>query len=239
MMMVGQQLVHRVYDFSEVALAEMLVRREQERLIRRLKDVVMTTASMSVFAAVGLAVCNGSFVTLWTSGKVHWAPLNDWLLGAMLMVFATTRCHTHFVIVTKHMGRMKYIYFTEGVVFVISAVLLVSWWGFAGLFVAAIGCDILFSGIYGMRRTAQFAPLGGWEVWSWLYPPLKFLLCLGSVAGVVWLLTARLPPPVRLMSNAGVVVVCGGLLFWRVGLTGALRAEVRRILSLCFWKGAS
>ncbi|MEI6150595.1 MAG: lipopolysaccharide biosynthesis protein, partial [bacterium] len=173
-MMVGQQLVSRVFDFSEVALSEMYVRHEHKRLVDRLKDIVMITASMSVFAAVSLAVCNGSFVTVWTSGKVGWGPLNDWLLGAMLMVFTTTRCHTHFVIVTKHTGRMKYIYFMEGVVFVITAALLVSGWGFAGLFVAAIGCDILFSGIYGMHRTAQFARLGSWEVWTWLYPPLKF-----------------------------------------------------------------
>ena len=235
-MMVGQQLVSRISDFSEVALSEMYVRQEHKRLVDRFKDIVMITASMSAFAAVGIAVCNGSFVAIWTSAKVSWSPVNDWLLGAMLLVFTTTRCHTHFVIVTKNVGRMKYIYFMEGVVFVGSAALLVTRLGFAGLFIAAIVCDICFSGSYGMYRTARFAQLKGWDVVRWLYPAFRFFVCVGCLAAVSGALTARFSPQIRLMWNAGVLVSCGSLLFWGVGLTKELRSEVRSILRACLAK---
>ncbi|MEI8342017.1 MAG: hypothetical protein WCH43_10855, partial [Verrucomicrobiota bacterium] len=167
---------------------------------------------------------------LWTSGKVGWSPVNDWLLGATLLVFSTTRCHTNFVVVTRDVGLMKYVYFLEGIAFVGVAILMVSRFGFPGLFISAIGCDILFSGIYGTLRTARFAGINAWEVVKWLSSPFRFLVCFAILAWPVWLLTGRYSPPVRFALNAGMVVSCGGVLFWFVGLSHKLQIEVRSIL---------
>ena len=229
-MAVAQQLVCRVFDFSEVVLSEMYVRKEFSRLVQRFQDIVTLTASMGVFAAVALAVCNGSFVWIWTSGKVGWNPVNDWLLGAMLLVFTTTRCHTSFVVVTKVVGMMKYIYFAEGVVFVGTAILLSRQIGFPGLFIAAITADLLFSGAYGTLRTARFGGIKPIAVLGWLRQPLFFLAALAGPALLIFTLTRGLAPWGRFMLNAAGISVCGSLLFWKVGLSQKLRIEVGGIL---------
>ena len=74
-------LVWRIFDFSTPALAEMMVRGERDRLLRRFREITVFSASLSVVAGALLAVCNGPFVWLWTGGKIHWSPVNDLLLA--------------------------------------------------------------------------------------------------------------------------------------------------------------
>lgn len=64
-----QQVIFRLFDYSSSALAEMIVRGEKARLQARFRQIVVLSASLSVVAGVMFALCNTSFVTLWTSGR--------------------------------------------------------------------------------------------------------------------------------------------------------------------------
>src|SRR5207248_1496529 len=57
----GYQVVSRIFDFSSSALGEMVVRREEERLRRRFREIFLLTASLAVFIGASVALCNGSF----------------------------------------------------------------------------------------------------------------------------------------------------------------------------------
>jgi O-antigen/teichoic acid export membrane protein len=70
-LILAQQVVARISDFSSSALGEMVVRGEQEKLERRFRDILVLTASAGVFVGASLAVCNGSFIAVWLKGGAH------------------------------------------------------------------------------------------------------------------------------------------------------------------------
>lgn len=69
-----QQTIYRIFDYSGSAFAEMIVRGERDRLARRFREVVVLSSSLSVAAAAVFAVCNKSFVDVWTGGRFE-SPL--------------------------------------------------------------------------------------------------------------------------------------------------------------------
>ncbi|MCX6967279.1 MAG: oligosaccharide flippase family protein, partial [Verrucomicrobia bacterium] len=89
----AQQLVWRIYDMSVGAFTEMLVRGENDRLSKRFRETLVLTASLSIFVAATVALCNASFLSLWTHGRISWSPLNDMLLGVLMVVYSVNRCH--------------------------------------------------------------------------------------------------------------------------------------------------
>ena len=69
-----QQTIYRLFDYSSSAFAEMIVRREREQLARRFRQVVVLSTNLSIAAAAVFAVCNKSFVDVWTAGRFE-SPL--------------------------------------------------------------------------------------------------------------------------------------------------------------------
>lgn len=65
------QVVSRIFDYSSAALAEMMVRGERALLQKRFQEIVVFSASLSVAAATMLALCNSTFVSVWTSGRIN------------------------------------------------------------------------------------------------------------------------------------------------------------------------
>ena len=66
-------------------------------------------ASLAVFVSLSVAVCNGSFVALWTKGKVAWGWQNDALLGVLLLLNCVTRCHIGLAGYAKRVETMRWL----------------------------------------------------------------------------------------------------------------------------------
>ena len=67
------QVLSRILAYSSSALAEMIVRDERDRLLQRFRQIATLSVNLAVAAGTILAVCNGPFVAVWTSGKIQWA----------------------------------------------------------------------------------------------------------------------------------------------------------------------
>ena len=106
----AQQFVGRVLDSSAGGLAEMAVRKESATLQKRFHDIVSISAVMAVIASAGIALTNGPFIEIWTSGRISWNPWNNLLLAMVLFSTAVTRSHTSLVGITKEIRGMKFVY---------------------------------------------------------------------------------------------------------------------------------
>jgi len=222
------QLVSRIFDFSSSAFGEMVVRGEGEGLQRRFRDVFLLTASGAIFVGAGVAVCNGTFLEVWTGGKILWGAQNDLLLGLLLMVTCVTRCHVGLLGPLKRIGGMRYIYFLEGLTFVVAAFLAAPRWGITGILSAAVLADALLTGVYGFWRTAKHFRISVWEVlFRWLGEAWIYLLLMAVISGGVWWSTRGLPAWPRLIAQGAILGLAGLPLLWRTGLTQGLRAELR------------
>lgn len=224
--MLAQQLVYRIADFSMGALAEMLVRGERERLKARFRDIVILTGTAAA-GAVALALCNQSFLQIWTGGKISWNPANDLLMAISFFVYAITRLSIVLAGLTKQIGAMKYIYFIEGAAFVGLSLLWGKKWGFPGIIWSGIVTNLLFSGIYGAHRVTEYFNIRYSELIAhWLNRPIILFLAAGILACAFWIATASLSTPWRLAINASSFGIIMLFLFWRIGLPPHLRKEI-------------
>lgn len=228
------QLVCRIFDFSSSALGEMVVRGEQEGLRRRFRDVFLLTASAAVFVATGVAVCNGSFLEVWTGKRISWDSQNNLLLGGLLIVTCITRCHVGLLGPLKRIGGMRYVYVLEGITFVAAAFFVAPRWGLTAVLIVAIAADVVWTGIYGFRRTAVHFRTSVREVlFDWLASAWVYLGLMALIGAATWWSTLGLPPLPRLITQAGVLGMAGMALFWRSGLNAELRLELSgRLIAL-------
>lgn len=235
----AQQMVWRIYDFSQVAFSEMYVRQEWERLRWRFMQTVTVTASLSILVAVVGAACNRDFMLVWTGGKIVWPKVNDLLMGALTIAYSVNRCHSGFVGVTKDIRWARYVYLAEGVIFIGLAV----WWssamGISGVILAALTSDLLLPGIYGLNRSKAFFGDSRYDmVINWLRMPARFLLLFSSVALLSCVATVRMPYSWRWIVLGVGLSICGSVFLFRCGLSKEIREELEaRLRSLLKRRG--
>lgn len=232
---VAFQGVSRILDFSGSAIAELHIRGERDKLRRRYADVLLLTASAAVFAGAAIAVCNSSFLIVWTKGEIAWPRRNDILLGLLLTLICVTRCPIALSGYLKNMGPIRWIYFFEGVSFFTASWLVAPRFGMTGILSAAVAADIVWSGGYGLWRTAFLFGVSTSTVVKWLRLPGNYLLLMIPIVAVLWWAASRLPPLLGLMTNTTAIITAGLALFWFAGLSPALRQELsgvaRRMLT--------
>ena len=226
----AQQIVYRLLDYASAGFAEMMVRRERERLLGRLRDLVIVSASLSAWVGLAVAICNHDFLGVWTKHKVSWSTTSDWLMGLLVVVYSTTRCLFGFIGITKEIKGMKYVYPVEGLAFIVLSFLTVPKWGINSLILNALLTNILCTGVYSFWRAKRYfglpsvAPLLGWLRW-----PVMCLLALGLTFFAWGMATSTWPERTRLVASGLCAGLVGAAMFWRVGLAPNLRSEVTAV----------
>jgi O-antigen/teichoic acid export membrane protein len=222
------QLIWRISDTAGPAFSEMIVRGERQKLLTRYRETVILTASLSGFCAVGFALCNSVFVTVWTAGKITWPTVSDLALAAWMVILAVLHCHNAFVLLTKKIGFMRYVYFIEGLVFVGSALLTVRSGGILAVVGCSLVCSCLFSGAYGIWRTANYFAISWREVaFQWSSLMVKTILLCVPVAGLAWLAGNAIPAPaLRLAVYVLIVGMLGSFILLRYGLPQSFQREL-------------
>jgi O-antigen/teichoic acid export membrane protein len=222
------QAIWRISDSSGPAFSEMMVRGEQLLLRERYRAVLTLTASISGFAAVTYALTNSIFVSLLTHGKILWPPVNDLLLGVWMIVLSILHCHNCFVLLTKKVGFMRYVYFLEGSAFVVAALLFARWGGLPAIILCSIVCSAGLSGAYGVWRLSQYFKLSLWEVAvGWLTPMGRVLLMFAPLAVAAWWLLREVENLyLRLVITAVFSGLVGIYILLRLGVSPTLQGEL-------------
>lgn len=80
------QLLSKLYESSFAGLSELFESGRTDLLLRRLGQLFGWVVGISLFAAVGVCLFNGTFIQVWTNARISWPPLSDaavalWLVG--------------------------------------------------------------------------------------------------------------------------------------------------------------
>ena len=223
------QAIWRVVSSPLSAFSEMMVQGESGRLRERYRSLVVVVASLTVFAGVGFALCNSVFITVWTSGRIAWPPGNDVLLGIWLVILYVQACHSNFIMVTKQIGFLRYIFFIEGTIYVVLAVLTVSRGGLPAVIASSILCSAVFSGWYSIWRISRYfgCPVG--EVaFGWMRHAGIVLLGFAPPALLCWWATRGLAALPRLVIASTLIATCGLFVLLRFGVPADLQAEFQK-----------
>ena len=223
----AQQFVWRIYDFSCGAFSEMFVRGELTLLKKRFKDILVITASLSVFVGAILALCNAPFVNFWTHGRISWSPLNDPLLGLFLIINSITRCHGGVAGITKKIGFARYIYFLEGVFFICTAFFAAKPWGFSGILLCAIAAELIFPCSYGLFRSKDLFGTSYREMTlGWLKDSGLYAICFMIPLFIIFPCIKNIGGINGLLIRTGLLILTGVPSLWWIGLSKEIRGEL-------------
>lgn len=223
------QLVSRIFDMSCSPFAEMIVRREWERLSERFKSLVVLTSSLSVWTAAMFVYGNQAFMQWWTQGKIGWSPINDFLLAVYFILTMTLRYHTGLAGLTKQFRFLRYMYLVEGTLFVTVACLVLKPWGITAMLLASVLTTLAVSFPYGVFRSAEFFKTTPKTIAiEWIRPSLKLALFLAGPALLLGIFCAHLHPLLRLVIGGVVLGGGGGVLLLRYGLDRELARDIRK-----------
>ena len=151
------------------------------------------------------------------------------MLGLLLVVTSVTRCHIGLTGQTKQIGAMRFVYFLEGICFVVAACIVAPRWGMIGILIAAIVANILWSGAYGFWRTARYFGIPVSEpLVTWLLPAYRYLLFIAPITVFIASGTSRLFIVPRFFASAAILFLIGSPLLWTAGLTRQLRLELKQ-----------
>lgn len=220
------QLSRRILDFSGPALAEMVTRKEHDRLRGRFRVLLILASSVGGFAAVLVAVCNAPFVAVWTHGRIPWETGYDVLLGVWLVVLSVQHGHVSLVGATKEIRFMRWIYLVEGTVFVALAFLIARRTGLPGIIACSILCTVSITGAYSVWRSSRYFSVPVAEpAWEWLKPLGRTLLRLVPLAIGIWWLTEPLADWLQVVVRGVVLTPLGSILVLRYGVARELQRE--------------
>lgn len=233
----AQQFVSRIFDSAAGGLAEMVVRGEFSRLQKRFRDLVAISAIMASAVGAGIALMNGSFVELWTLGKVTWSPWNNYLLACVLFVTTVTRCHIGLSGITKDINGMKYVYLIEGLIFVSVSFFIVPSFGFIGLLTTALLCNLGITGTYGVYRTGAFFRIPRLEVFGWVARSAGFLILTAGLFSLLFIpYFSALDTKLQLCLEVIIFGMIALPLAWFISTNKELRIEIKLIVCNLFRK---
>jgi O-antigen/teichoic acid export membrane protein len=227
----AQQIVYRLFDFSDAAFSEMVVRREIERFKQRYASMVTLTASAAVlFAILGIAA-NAGLVRFWTSGRTSWNFTCDIGAAIFLVVSSVNRTYAHIVILLKDISAYRFVSLLEAGLVIGGGSFLAPRLGFVGIFMVSIFSSILCSGLYGAYRTAKFLQLPPIQITAgWLARPMAFGLVFAAVSLIPsrWFLNSHV---FWIFAVAAATTGAVGIvIFYLIGLQRPLRSELNHLL---------
>ena len=195
-------------------------------MLKRFKEMAVSSTGLSVLGGVLLAASNGPFVQVWLHGKMGWPPVNDLLLGLWLVVGTTARMHILLAGATKRFGFLRYVYTVEGMAFVGLNILLYRFAGITLMLALSIVCLSMCSLPYALRRTHRYCDVDWRSLAGWYRPTWELAWRFLPVVAAAWWLARALPPIWQLILTAAVAGPWGLIVFLRYGLSRALQSEL-------------
>lgn len=233
------QLVTKVEGTAIVFFAEMMVRGEAERLASRFRQIYQLTAGIAVSALAVVATINYFFVSVWADPSLAWSLPLSILLAFSVLLNAITRCNSDFIVHTKKVAAFRYVYFAEGVAFVLFALWLGTRFGFYGVLGSSLLCLILFRVTYTTCRIAHYFELPANALWwTWLMRPILSVLILTPfVLSAGWLTSSVSNPWGQLLVASAWIGVPATIVLFLVSLPRDVSDEIGlRLPHLSFFR---
>ena len=220
------QIVWKITDMSGGAFAEMMVRGEVGRLKLRYFSLATLSFSLAGWVAISFAFTNSLFISIWTHGKISWSVENDCLLAILMITSSIAHCHNYFILNTRKIVMIPYVYLLEGVVFVALSFLFVRWGGLPAIILSSILCSIIFSSSYGVFRISQYFEIPLYEVaLTWLEPMFKMMICYLPISCLIWLLSSGSTEMFRFVVQFLISLIIGVPLFLYFCIPASLKND--------------
>jgi O-antigen/teichoic acid export membrane protein len=184
-----QQVLTKIEGTAVVFFSEMMVRGEHALLKKRFQQIYEISAGAAVASLAVAVAVNKPFVTAWAEPSLAWPISLSALMAIAIFFNVVSRCHIDFILNSKKLLALRYIYLIEAVAFVSTAFVLTAVFGLYGVILAAISCMIFVRMGYTCWRISKYFHIPKRLVyWDWLKRPvLSSLVVLPFVISSPWI----------------------------------------------------
>jgi O-antigen/teichoic acid export membrane protein len=158
MLSMGQQCVSKIIETSAPELTQSYIKNKPEKFTSRFWIVMALTVFLASLGASLLILINTPFVHLWSREVIIWNRHLDLILGILLVTTSTTRCLMALFGITGNLSPVRYIYFIEGILFVILAIPSTLLFGINGILCSSIFSQIVVTGFGSVKASRRFLP---------------------------------------------------------------------------------
>lgn len=212
-LVLGQQLLGRIFEGAAPGLTELFVQGRRDRFVQRFYEMTALSLSLATMLAVCLAAGNSSFVFLWTSGAIQWSHGGDILLGTTLIVTMASRCFLGLFGLSAEIYRVRYLPLAEGLLFVGLALALGVRLGLDGILIAGLAAHALITLARSFFLAGKLYPPE--KIWRRVFWVMPFAFLFGII--VSFFVFKMLMRPEWMLFYAGTLGFFTGGLLW-IGL---------------------
>jgi len=226
------QLVTKIEGTAVFFFAEMIVRDERALLERRFRQIYQLTAAISVPAVAIVLASNTAFVSIWAEPSLSWPQSVSAIVALLTVLNCITRCMTNFIVHTKNVASLRYVYFLEALAFIALSLLLGSHYGFYGILGSSLVCLVLFRGIYSTHRVAAYFGMPRKAFWiKWIKRPLfAGLFLVPFIIGSEWIGDQASSKLGALLVTSACIAISAVFAFVFIAIREDVRAEFIRLL---------
>lgn len=231
LLQLGLQLTARVVNATEPTLWEIYANGQKHWAAVRLEQTLQIAAAVASVIGGVLLSLNGSFVALWSGGRVSWLWQYDLLGAAILLITGMAATWCMLPGITKNLGMFRYIYLAEGL-----AVLSLLFMPGAVTSPVSILLAILFSMMvirvtYGALRASKDLGQSFREMYFSAAKLTLMWLAIIPMAGAVRYLLQGSQGWLSLVFWAIVCTAVFGIIAYKIGLSENTRIAVRQTMS--------
>jgi len=181
-----RELSAQVGQASGPLLIELYQQGDSQKAVKMMRHLVAAGGALSAVFGSVLIFWNGTFVQVWTHGKIKWDPELDFFLALLLLLLGCLPVLIHVTGMTKNLKRFRWASLSEGSLFIVLASPAIFGFGIFGMVLSQLLCALLVGWFFiGLilkdfnRAHGTFIrfPLGALLLWT---TPLFFAFALKS-----------------------------------------------------------
>ncbi len=151
----GQQFVGKILESAAPVLTEIFVQGDLSRFTERFWNIVAITSFIATIGGAAIVTQNQLLVSLWTSGVIKWSLMLDALLATLLVITSISRCFTGIFGIIGNISPIRYIYFIEGILFILLAIPAARYYGVIGLLLTSVLVHITTTLLFSIKISSK------------------------------------------------------------------------------------
>jgi O-antigen/teichoic acid export membrane protein len=219
-----RQIVGRPFDVTLPIIYDSYIEGNMKNVTSQWLQITQVVLAIAGSAFAVAAANNAVFLDLWTHGKMHWDPLNHWMLAFYFYVTTAAGLASCSVSIDKSIGRSRFVGIVQSIITLIFIIPMTKWLGFTGLILVVTLPFIPGMTYIGLRYLGKITNQPYLQLsWQGIIRPTIMTPLAGLAAWLCSMMTPLLPGYAGLILSATTGTLFATSIMFYFGLSAATR----------------
>jgi len=222
-----RQIVSRPFDVALPMIYDSYIQNDMKAVTSRWQNVTQVVLAVAGATFAVAAANNGTFLHLWTSGRIHWEPANYWLLAVYFYVATMAGLAFGAIGIDKSIGKSRFIGFAQSILTLAIIFPMTQRFGMPGLILAVALPFIPGMTVFGVRYLAAITgDRPGPLAWHAIIRPTLVAPLAAAAAWACSLMTGWLPSYGGLLLSSATGTFFASVIMIYLGVSPEVRHQI-------------